>query len=437
MSEPSGSGASLARGTGINLVSRTGAVGLGLLITLVVARLGTEAQGLFALFTAVEAVVLAACSGLGVALARRISHHRQAAAPLVSAMVWACLGLGCALGLLCWSASRWLGESYRALVVLASVLPLALVAPNLTGLWLGQGRMAPIAAITLAAPSLTLAGLAGVWLVGGPISAMTVLLCWAASRVLVSLGGLLAAFQGGWAAPNWPALRADLGFALTVGAANLISMLNYKVDLFLVEHYLGVASTGVYSIAVMVAELLWFVSASASQAAFARVGTPDRAHSGATVVRVLHVSVLALLLCAPLLYAAAHWALPPLLGEAYRAALPVLALLLPGVLAYSAASALSAYFTNHAGKPLVPAAMAGLSLLINLVLSVLLIPRLGMAGGAVATSVSYILTIMLMLHLFRTHAGLSWRTLLWPDGASLRQDLAAVRRIFRHEGARP
>jgi hypothetical protein len=42
---------------------------------------------------------------------------------------------------------------------------------------------------------------------------------------------------------------------------------------------------------------------------------------------------------------------PPVLGPAYAASLPPLALLLPGVLLFGGASALSAYFTNHAGQP--------------------------------------------------------------------------------------
>ena len=47
--------------------------------------------------------------------------------------------------------------------------------------------------------------------------------------------------------------------------------------------------------------------------------------------------------------------------------------LLPGVLMFGGASALSAYFTNHAGKPQVPARVATLSLLLNGGLCLLLV----------------------------------------------------------------
>ena len=53
---------------------------------------------------------------------------------------------------------------------------------------------------------------------------------------------------------------------------------------------------------------------------------------------------------------------PRVLGPAYAASLPLLGWLLPGVMLFGGASALSAYFTNHAGLPHVPAQVAALSL---------------------------------------------------------------------------
>jgi Na+-driven multidrug efflux pump len=121
--------------------------------------------------------------------------------------------------------------------------------------------------------------------------------------------------------------------------------------------------------------------------------------------------------------------LPRLLGPEYAAALPVLGCLLPGVLAYGAASALSVYFTNHAGRPLIPAALAGFSLAVNIVLSVLLIPRMGMLGGAVATTVSYLTSIAVAVAVFKQSSGTSLRALALPDWPALRADL---RRLVAH-----
>ena len=172
--------------------------------------------------------------------------------------------------------------------------------------------------------------------------------------------------------------------------------------------------TGVYSIAVIVAELLWFVSGSVTQSVYGRIGTPDRSLAAVTTLRVVRISLLALLAVAPLLALAAVLLIPLLLGEAYRASLPLLAWLLPGALVFGGASALSAYFTNHAGKPQVPARVAALSLALNAALACTLVPRMGMAGAALAASLSYSVSVLLLLRLFLRHAELPLRALWRP-----------------------
>ena len=416
---------SVARGTLINLVTRLAGVALVLAITTVTARIGTETQGAFALFTSVEGVLLALFSGFGIALARRVSHHGEQPRALVAATVLACVGLGLVASAALWALSRSGPPAYQWLWLLAVGAPALLLAPNLQGLWLGEGRMAPMALLTLAPPLLTLVLLAG----GALLAATTlpaVLSAWVAAKVAVGVLVVGLLWRGArLAAPDFAGLAREARFIATIGATNLVGLLNYRVGLFVVERTLGLSATGVYSIAIVVAELLWFVSGSLTQAVYGRIGTPDRAHAAATTVRVVQLSVAALLLVAPLLWAAARVLVPWILGPAYAASLPVMALLLPGVLLFGGASALSAYFTNHAGTPQVPAQVAATSLAINAGLSLLLVPRLGMSGAAVAASVSYAASVLLLAWRFARHAGLPLRQVLLP-GAQLRADLRGV-----------
>jgi O-antigen/teichoic acid export membrane protein len=408
---------SLARASALNLASRLLAVALGLALTLYTARLGTEQQGAFALFLAVEAVLLALGSGFGVAIARRLSHHGERPRALVGATVLVCglLGLGCAVGL--WLLSRAGGPAYSALGWLALAAPLMFLPGNLSGLWLGRGHMGGLAALMLAPPALTLLGIGLAHVAGAAGVLATVLIAWVAARLLVAGGSLWAAVRGGWVgAPRVQALSQEARFVTVIGLTNLVSLLNYKVDLFLVERFLGLSPTGIYSIAVAVAELLWLVSSAVTTAAYARIGQPDREAAITLTLRAMHASVLMLLAISPLLWLAAAGLVPALLGEAYRPAIPVLALLLPGVALYGAASALSAWFTNHAGRPQVPALLAGLSLLINLAVSSWAIPRWGLMGGALGTTLSYGITIGVAAWLFARAAGLPLRRILWPDG---------------------
>ena len=405
---------SVVRGTAINLATRLLAVALVLLITAFTARLGTETQGVFALFTSVEGVLLALLSGFGIAIARRISHHGESAASLLGAVVLVCLGVGVFGGLLLWAVSSFGPPAYSTLWLLALAAPVLLLAPNLAGVWLGQGRMAPMAAVSLAPPLITLLGLALLVQLHA-ISLLQVLAAWVVAKVLVGAGVLLLNWRGGrLAKPSFAALRAELPFVATIGATNLIGLLNYRVGLFVVEALLGLSATGIYSIATVVAELLWFVSGSLTQAVYGRIGNPDRTRAAETTVRVVHLSIAALLVVAPGLWLLAGIVIPAVLGPAYRASLLPLLVLLPGVLLFGGASALSAYFTNHAGSPQVPAQVAALSLASNAGLAWLLVPQLGMAGAALAASLSYTGAVLLLAWRFARHAGLPLAQVLHP-----------------------
>ncbi len=412
----------VARGTLINLATRCAGVAAVLAITAVTARISTQAQGQFALFTSAEAVLLALFSGFGVALARRVSHHRETPHGWLSAMVLACIALGCAaaLGLACLAA--WGPPAYAMFWLLALAAPLALLPANLSGWWLGQGRMAPMARVALLPPCLTLLVLS-VLVSWRDADVHAVLASWVGTKLLVALALLWLFWRAArLARPDFAALRRDTRFIALIGGTNLISLLNYRVGLFIVERLLGLSATGIYSIAVVVAELLWFVSGSLTQAVYGRIGTPDAARAASTTLRVLHLSLLALLLAAPVLGLIAAWIVPRALGAEYGASLLPLAVLLPGALLFGGASVLSAYFTNHAGRPQVPAQVAALSLVINAVLALLLVPRMGSAGAALAASVAYACSVAVLLWRFARHAGLPLRQVLVP-GAALRQDL--------------
>lgn len=408
----------LARGTFVNLGARVAAIALGVTVTVLTARIGADAQGQFALFTSIETLLLALFSGFGVALARRVSRLGEHPQAVIGAASRACLGLGavCAVALV-GLASLSTG-TYASLWILALSAPVLLLPANLSGVWLGQGRMGPIGVVTVAVPLLTLLFFALFWAFDprlAPDKIVAMLVSWALSRAFVGLAALGRFRSAALGSPDWQSLRHDLPFIATIGLTNLIGLLNYRADLFLVEYFVGLAPTGEYSIAVMLAELLWLLSSALTQAAYARIGTQDRDAATRFVVRIAHANLIALALAAPLLYVVAKIALSPLIGPGYPDVPHLLLALLPGVLGYGAASPLSAYFTNHVGRPHVPALVAGVSLVINVACCVVLIPRIGALGGALATSVSYLLSVALMMALFARHAGLRARDLATPD----------------------
>lgn len=428
-----------------NVLAKLVIVGLGLAITVLVARQGPRVQGAFALFVAVESALLTLFSGLGLWLARQVSRQeageRGDGLPLLQSVLRSAVVLGllaaAVLLALSWHAQKL---PYAHLWLLALAAPFLLLVPTATGLWLGEGRMWPLNLAQVAAPASVLSGLGVVWWLTQDVAWKTpmvvlVLVAWVSGKSLVAvLTALYALREGGrrdddrqargLAAPggrrgarnaSW---WGDWRFVATIGITNVISLLNYRSSLFLVEHFHGLAVVGTFSVAVTVAELLWLLSSAVTVSAYSSIGHPDRAVSAATTVRAVRINVIATVLAAPVLLALAWQALPWAMGEAYAASLPPLVALLPGVAAYAAASSLSAFYTNHLGKPHLSGGVAALSLCISVAAALVLVPRWGATGAAAASSLGYILAIAVAYAVFLRHAGLPWRSLWALDKAS-------------------
>jgi O-antigen/teichoic acid export membrane protein len=90
------------------------------------------------------------------------------------------------------------------------------------------------------------------------------------------------------------------------------------------------------------------------------------------------------------------------------------------VSAYAAASALSAYYTQHRGQPRWAARIAALSLVLTLAVGAWAIPRWGANGGALATTVGYLGAIVIAFARFSRDTGIHWRALLPGVGAQAR-----------------
>jgi O-antigen/teichoic acid export membrane protein len=197
-----------------------------------------------------------------------------------------------------------------------------------------------------------------------------------------------------------------------------------QVDVLVIGAVLGTASVGFYSAPLRLIVLLHYPGLSISSAVAPRLARsaghlPD-VRSLATALRYLIV-----LQCA-IVAVVVVWASPVvdlLLGSRYHASADVLRALAPFVLLTGLAP-LASTAVDYIGEARrrVPIAIA--TVLLNLAIDLVLIPRIGIVGGAIGTDVAYLLYVPAHLWLCHVRVGLALRPLLTCLARSLLGALA-------------
>ncbi len=185
------------------------------------------------------------------------------------------------------------------------------------------------------------------------------------------------------------AFREQTQFGARVTFNQLLALLNYQVDIFIIMALLGHASLGKYSVAVGLGAMMWQLSRPLTVTSYGSItsGSPQEA-ARMTVLCVRHAIFNVGAACM-VLAVLGPWIIRLVYGPAFGASGVVLQVLLPGVIAYCTVPFFSQYFTLQLGKPGINTAVIGGSTLICATITILLIHRFGIVAGAIGTSVSY------------------------------------------------
>jgi len=169
--------------------------------------------------------------------------------------------------------------------------------------------------------------------------------------------------------------------------------------MFLVAYFLNPSAVGQYAIAVSLAELIWYIPDSISQILFPKTAFSDEKTANSFTPIVCRNTALLTFLASILLFAAASFLIPFVFSERFSPAVLPLRLLLPGVFALGIWKIIVNDLAGR-GLPQYKSYGTAVSLVITILLDILLIPRLGISGAAIASSVAYIVTTVLFMYWF-------------------------------------
>ena len=191
-------------------------------------------------------------------------------------------------------------------------------------------------------------------------------------------------------ASKWRADMALLGrmiqYGLKFHVSILVGIIIIRADLLVVNHYRSAAEAGVYSVASQFGLLLMLLPGVIATLLFPRV-TAEQDARGETTCKVTRYTTFIMFLCCvaavPL-----SLLLPVLYGAAFSEATGLLLILLPGVYLIGLESVLVQHF-SALGLPRAIPIYWIITLVLNLILVFMLVPRYGAFGAAIASTISY------------------------------------------------
>lgn len=208
---------------------------------------------------------------------------------------------------------------------------------------------------------------------------------------------LEAVRTGTWRSPN--RMRPMLRLGLAMGVVNVVGVLNYRVELFVLQAFRGLNSVGIYSVAASLAELAWLpVAALAAVATPAIVSSAPEAAADALARAFRHTVVLTLGFTI-VLGTAGILLIPIVFGDRFADARTPLAILLPAIVVFAPTKILAVYLSSRLGRPGFQFAVAAVSTVLTATSAALLVPRLGMSGAALSTCAGYLVGVGLEIAL--------------------------------------
>ncbi len=229
------------------------------------------------------------------------------------------------------------------------------------------------------------------------------------------LAGFLSGLLGIWALRNkldlkravfsftgYSKISMDriLRYNLASTALILLTASLYHTDIILLRVLTGSTETGIYKASLQIAEFLWFAP-TAIHAVF--VHSTSELWENGQIQRITELASIATrytlllsLLLAIGLGALADSLIPIYFGSEFNRSIGPLLILLPGVIGFAVAKPIYAIGQGN-GRLRALILATGIASLINLVLNAVLIPKYGIFGAGVSTSISYL--SMIFLHI--------------------------------------
>ena len=273
---------------------------------------------------------------------------------------------------------------------------------------LGRERIALQNSILVVQMAIQLAAFGVLLRIGGPTVLDYIHATYIAHGATVLISAVFAFGQIGQedrGLPQGSSVTALFKQGLLAQGANLLQLLNYRLAYYLIEHFRGLASLGVFSVTTQLAESTWVIPKSIGGVLYSKVSNLEAAERQRDLTVILFkVAVVIAFLCCSVLLLVPDPVYTFVFGPEIRDLHPLLLLMVPGLVAMSASQVLSHYLSGT-GRVVHNTVGSGLGLVVTVVVGLWLIPAQGLAGAAITASMAYGTSVTYQLIVFLRTTG--------------------------------
>jgi len=228
-------------------------------------------------------------------------------------------------------------------------------------------------------------------------------------------------------------LKDMLRYGLPLFLGSALWMVNARFDVFVVNSYLGPAAVGLYMTGVAYCEYLRMFTDSVNTVLFPQVASLSVEEARQLTPFLLRVSPICYLPLAIFLYLLSPLIIPLFFGSAFRPSVSVVPYLIPGIISWIYLGFLWNHLSGR-GYPRYNLYGSLFGSISTLLLDFLLIPRWGIIGASVASSIAYSLTFLIILHFFRKLEKIPLKEIFLPTKKDFATLIKKAREILRGQG---
>jgi O-antigen/teichoic acid export membrane protein len=183
-------------------------------------------------------------------------------------------------------------------------------------------------------------------------------------------------------------LKKFISYNLLIYLGMFVNFFNYRLDLWIVNNYLDEKNLSYYSLAANINQIILYLAVTIASVMFPNFSSKGDSERNATFVKISRICFSFFIIITITAFLVSPFIIPFMYGEEFDKTVLPFQILMPGILFSSITQLFSIYIVS-VNRNIFNIIACSAGLIFTVILDVTLIPRLGITGAAIATSISY------------------------------------------------